>query len=594
MRLRDIMICLLCVVMTVALLTTAVSRLDYINTTRSEMRLISNEPLENAPPSLAFATVAMGAFRGLVVDILWLRAEKLKEQGQFFDAKQLAEWITTLQPRFTSVWAFQAWNMAYNISVTMPATEPYERWRWIRNGMELLRDKGIPKNPKAIILYRELAWIFQHKMGGLTDDAHRYYKLQLSRAMKPLLGPQTNEYFQTLAQAPTKWPEIMREPGVKQIVEALRTSDKAFANEDKFVGNYLALRQTPTQFDSRCFDVIDHFRGTDALEKLDVFAKACELRNTWKLDIGLMVELNRKYSPNDWNDPNKHCPLNWEHPDSHAIYWAVKGLKVASKKNEYTIDEINTDRIVYHSLQNLFRYGKIIIYPVPVEPPEDSRFQTEENKSPLIANMVFLHPDLRMFIPYNKAALAIIEKYKQLKGNVEALQNGHRNMLKNAVLLFYQAGHINYARKVYNQLKKLYPRDEFKVPLAVYCRNQIVDELQNLDIKDATEIIQAVLREAYYHFALHEDDEAFGREKMAKEIYDNYQKVWTGEKVPRVDLPDFKVLRYLALKSFLNDELYPPNMRRSLLIRIKVERPKLFDELQQQQELLMKKAAEEQ
>ena len=130
MRLRDIIICSLCVVGAAVLLTAASLRLDSIHSARKQMGLVSNEPLENAPPSLAFATVAMGAFRGLIVDILWMRADKLKEQGQFFDAKQLADWITVLQPRFAAVWDFHAWNMAYNISVAIPAGQWQERWRW--------------------------------------------------------------------------------------------------------------------------------------------------------------------------------------------------------------------------------------------------------------------------------------------------------------------------------------------------------------------------------------------------------------------------------------------------------------------------------
>jgi hypothetical protein len=89
---RDILICLVCCILTAALLMVAGGQLDYLNSQRQELKLISNEPLENAPPSLAFATVAMGAFRGLVVDILWMRAEALKEQGQFFDARQLVEY----------------------------------------------------------------------------------------------------------------------------------------------------------------------------------------------------------------------------------------------------------------------------------------------------------------------------------------------------------------------------------------------------------------------------------------------------------------------------------------------------------------------
>ena len=108
MRSRDLLICFFAVIVAVALLMAASTRLPHIETARKELGLVSNEPLENAPPSLAFATVAMGAFRGLVVDILWMRADKLKEEGQFFDAKQLAEWITVLQPRFATVWDFHA------------------------------------------------------------------------------------------------------------------------------------------------------------------------------------------------------------------------------------------------------------------------------------------------------------------------------------------------------------------------------------------------------------------------------------------------------------------------------------------------------
>ena len=160
----------------------------------------------------------MGAFRGLVVDILWMRADKLKEEGQFFDARQLAEWITKLQPRFAAVWEFHAWNMAYNISVAIPATQPEQRWRWVKNGYELLRDEGIPLNPKSIPLYRELGRIFQHKLGGVSDDAQEYYKLQFAEEIGPLLesagqrpGPRRQQVLRGPdPTAPTEWAQIRR------------------------------------------------------------------------------------------------------------------------------------------------------------------------------------------------------------------------------------------------------------------------------------------------------------------------------------------------------------------------------------------------
>jgi len=584
MRLRDTIIWSVCIVLAAALLITAGMRLDYINSQRQQMKLISNEPLENAPPSLAFATVAMGAFRGLVVDVLWIRADKLKEQGQFFDAKQLAEWITTLQPRFASVWEFQAWNMAYNISVAIPATQPQERWRWVKNGYELLRDRGIPLNPKSILLYRELARIFQHKIGSVTDDAHKYYKLQLALAMEPLLGPANNQTFCALAEAPADWQQIIKDSDVLPLISALKSADRTFEDDDKFVGNYLSLRQNPARYNAAAFNVIDDFRvtGAEALKKFDIFAKAYQLRKTWKLDPVLMLQLNKLYGPVDLADPNKHLPLDWRHPDSHAIYWAVKGLQTAGE-GKFSAVEINTDRIVNHCLQNLFRNGKIFIY---------KRLPTDTTGEPqATSHEVFLRPDLRMFEPYSNSALAIIEKYRDIKdrkGSFESLQIGHRNMLKNAALSFYQAGHRRQAQKIYNQLRKLYPLEEFKVPLVIFLKNRLREELRGIGLNNAKEIVVMMVRESYFRYAMHDDDEATGGEKMAQEAYDYYQSMYMDEN--RIDLPDFKLLRYFALLDFLNDQQYPPDLRRNLLGRIKVERPELFEQLAQQAEKLLKQS----
>jgi hypothetical protein len=556
-------------------------QLDYLNSQRQELKLISNEPLENAPPSLAFATVAMGAFRGLVVDILWMRAEALKEQGQFFDARQLAEWITKLQPRFASVWDFHSWNMAYNISVAIPATQPEERWRWVKNGYELLRDRGIEINPKSILLYRQLAFIFQHKIGSVSDDAHKYYKLQLALALEPLLGRSDSEYFAALARAPREWPQIENDPNVQPLIAALRAADEAFGDSDKFVNNYLALRQSPGRFAPAAFETIDRFRGTPALEKFDVFAKACHLRKTWKLDPVLMQEVNKVYGPVDWEDPNKNLPLDWRHPDSHAIYWAVKGLQIAAKEQdrEIGIHETNTDRMVAHSLQDLFRNGKIFIYDLR----GGAAAGGGSGSGRPAAKEIFYRPDLRMFEPYHQSMLATLDKYKDGDPGVyESLQNGHRNMLRNAVLSFYQSGHRRQAQKIYDKLRESYPQEEFKVPLAVFARKRFLEELRSLYITNAKEIVQMLLRESYFLYAIRDDDGAFGRENLAKEVYDFYQSEYEDEY--RIDLPELPVLRYRALIDFLSDRLFPRALRAALGNRIQIERPDLYKELMQQAE----------
>ena len=585
MRLRDRIIWFVCIVLAVGLLIGAGVQLDSINRRREDMNLIIDKP-ENIPPSLAFATVATGAFRGLVVDILWMRADKLKEEGQFFDARQLAEWITILQPRFASVWEFHAWNMAYNISVAIPATQEDQRWQWVKNGYELLRDEAIDKYKlKNMTLYRELGRIFQHKIGGVSDDAHKYYKLQLALAMEPLLGPADNAYFDLLAEAPVGWQEINKDPNVAPLIKALKSADEAFSDDDDFVSNYLSLRQDSRRFNPAAGKAIDDFRGTKALDKFDIFAKAWQLRKAWKLDPALMREINRTYGPIDWSDPNTHLPMDWRHADSHAIYWALKGLQIAAKEEDREIEtnEVNTDRIVAHSLQNLFRNGKIFIYEMSLQAPSQEP-QTQTYKE------VFLRPDLRIFEPYNNSVLAILRKYKDAgdEGRYETLQNGHRNMLINALLSFYQAGHRREGQKIYDQLRKLYPMEEFKVRIEEFARARFVEELQTLGINDAKEQIILLLRESYYLYAIRDDNTATGREKMAEEIYNYYQSKYSDEN--RIDLPDFKLLRYFALLDFRYDRQYPPYLWQTLLSRIRIERPELFRQLEAEEKKLRKQS----
>src|SRR5271163_2519468 len=130
-----------------------------LNVDRDRLGMTHMATLENAPPLLAFTTVALGGFRGLISNFLWIRANDLQQDDKFFEAAQLANWITDLEPHFSQVWVFQAWNMAYNISVKFKDFP--DRWRWVENGISLLRDNGLKYNPNDVLIYQQLAWFFQ-------------------------------------------------------------------------------------------------------------------------------------------------------------------------------------------------------------------------------------------------------------------------------------------------------------------------------------------------------------------------------------------------------------------------------------------------
>src|SRR5215470_3863506 len=160
-----------------------------LNLERDRLGLTRVEPLDNAPPVLALTTVALGGFRGLISNALWMRASDLQEEDRYFEFAQLADWITKLEPHFAQVWLVQAWNMAYNISVKFKDFS--DRWRWVDRGLELLRDDGLRYNPNETLIYRELAWFFQHKMGANMDDANMHYKQEWANEMAEVFDKKT-------------------------------------------------------------------------------------------------------------------------------------------------------------------------------------------------------------------------------------------------------------------------------------------------------------------------------------------------------------------------------------------------------------------
>ncbi|TAL01423.1 MAG: hypothetical protein EPO07_08435 [Verrucomicrobia bacterium] len=184
----------------VALLVGAAQVQRGLNVDRERLGLTHVAPLENAPPMLAFTTVALGGFRGLIANALWIRATELQDDDKFFEMRQIADWVTKLEPHYSMVWTHQAWNMAYNISVKFKETEPGEypdRWRWVKAGIELLRDEGLKYNPNDVLIHQQLSWLYQHKLGANLDDANVYYKKQWANEMAAVFGktakPDLNE-----------------------------------------------------------------------------------------------------------------------------------------------------------------------------------------------------------------------------------------------------------------------------------------------------------------------------------------------------------------------------------------------------------------
>ena len=130
-------------------------------------------------PAAEMIVAGLGGFRSIAAEVVWFRADRLQDEGRYAELAQLSTWLTFLEPHTAEVWAYAAWNLAYNVSVMMPS--PADRWRWVEAGIRLLRDDGLRLNPRDAVLYKELAWTFLLKLGAHLDDASAYYRSEWRR-----------------------------------------------------------------------------------------------------------------------------------------------------------------------------------------------------------------------------------------------------------------------------------------------------------------------------------------------------------------------------------------------------------------------------
>jgi hypothetical protein len=135
--------------------------------------------------SFVMKVAMIGGFRGLVADALWLRAEDLKREHEWDKLKAVVDMITKLQPHFLSIWTFQGWNLAYNVSVEWDA--PEDKYTWIKNGILFLRE-GVSKNRRRPDLIWDTAWTYYHKY-GMADEA-----IILRRLFHDDVDPETPDF----------------------------------------------------------------------------------------------------------------------------------------------------------------------------------------------------------------------------------------------------------------------------------------------------------------------------------------------------------------------------------------------------------------
>ncbi|HXE42187.1 MAG TPA: hypothetical protein VN516_04095, partial [Candidatus Baltobacteraceae bacterium] len=372
--------------------------------------------------------------------------------------------ITDLEPHFSQVWVYQAWNMAYNISVKFKENAPgdySDRWRWVQRGIELLRDKGLQYNPDDILIHRELAWFFQHKMGQGLDDANLYYKQMWAEEMTPFFGANGTNFSELL------------QPG-----------------------------------------------NTNAIL----------LKQKYKIDSAFAEKVNEQYGP-----------LDWRLPEPHAIYWAMLGLQKAKEHPDKVKadDLIQLRRVVFQSMQEAFRHGRIISNP--------------------FTHGAELAPNLDIIPKVNDAYL---QSMLEDAGNSNSIaRSAYRNFLRDAVYFLYENNRTPDAQKWFKYLGERYPdrtlldKDPNSFPKNIslddYAVGRFTEDIGETSLERVTSAIQGSLMHSYLDLAIGENDIFAGYQLLAQKIYNRYQNKM-GNDQKRVTLPPMQNLKRDVLNALLD------------------------------------------
>lgn len=428
--------------------------------------------------------VEMIPFRAFLVNYLWIRTDKLKEEGKFYDAYQQAELICRLQRHFPGVWSFHSWNMAWNISVATHT--PEERWRWVYNGVKLLRDRGIPLNPRSISLYKDLGWIYLFKLGGYLDEMHWVYKRQWAMRMQDLLGapPQgtTEEViaaFKPLADESflDKDPQRQGREVIQQdkLADLLKQPEvKTYADELARVGlgidqNFLAAYNLwsldaavsavrikaphpQNELDVVVYRLINDPKFAPARLRVLAFLRAQILWNVYRMDPAFMLEIMGEYGP-----------LDWRLPQPTGLYWLLLGRKVCGNDSLDDSDVLNTQRNAFNCLKELTWRGRLTMIDARPRDQRQDAITLEpvsvESQMELPNVRLYQLADLRYVEPVHQAYLKNIAKQivdSKTRFKVNQFRDGHINYLAGAIKGLYASYRRKEAQKYYDYIRQNY------------------------------------------------------------------------------------------------------------------------------------------
>lgn len=423
-----------------------------------------------APPGVAVSTVFLGGFRNILANTLWIRMSRLQEKGSYFELVQLANWILKVQPSNTAAAQYLAWNMAYNLSVIQQ--DFGARWRWVQKGLDTLM-QAIELSPNDPMLYRDLAWIYQNKLGDQLDDASLYYKFRLASENWKIFGGRHSPDWQALTEMPSDWAQFRKK------YPALHRTVSAYRDPELLLKEFTETGLIPETLRSR-------ISSKEDLEHLMLSLQNMAIRAKLHIDPAMALDMEKRYGK-----------LDWLLPDTFAIYWADVGLKKTDGRRN-----LHCERVRSHGLKTMFTSGRLV-FPGNEPHPDFLRL-----------------PNLELM----EAALAEYQKEDALIEGGTIRNMGHLTFIAQAIDTFYLFGRKKEAQKYFQHLRDLGYAEAHAATLDQYVNQRLrnmIDAGTHLQIQ---RLVESFVIQSAYALANGEREEAEQALSTARQIYELYQK----------------------------------------------------------------------
>ena len=463
---------------------------------------------EGTSPTVAFSMMALGGFRGVLADILWIRSNDLQQKGRYYELIQLSDWILKLQPKSAAAAAHMGWNLAYNVSVA--CKRPEDRWFWVRSGIQHMQ-KAVNLNPNDPNVYSELAWIYQHKLGNVLDDAQQYYKRTMAHELLAVYGAHYPDW-QAWAESPATEKELReRFPDGSPAWIALLNCNRG--DLDQLLKRFRQDRDLPEELKK-------------ALSPEDASVLVYYLRRRWlKEDWNIVPEKVLAIN-------NEYGKLDWLLPESYAIYWAREGLDhTPGRKN------MPLSRHILQSLVVSFHYGRMLL--------------PRENEA---SDFFLLVPNTNVADSMDKLYKEILQSDEYSHVPFEAL---YENFLIDAVVTLYTYSQKELAAQFYRKLRTETKNPEArKLTLDQFAINELEDDLRTGDFKQTAAELDGLLLTSCLLLGVGDREGAKGHLDLAKHVYDFFLKEHSD--IDRVKLPSFDEMKAETAKAVIAN--FPPEI----------------------------------